>query len=88
MRIINENNEYRLVQPYNTWDTNYHLIDKETGTDYLIDRDDVTNVEGDYHSLISYNEMISLTDIETLKEIAWKRNEDTSKHLKGTNRIF
>ena len=78
MKIIREDNEYKLVRPFNTWDTNYHLIDKETRTDYLIDICDLSEYE---HLTLESN-------FDELKEIAWTKNEDKYKHLKGTNRIF
>ena len=43
--IITENEKYLLRRPLNCWDMNYHLIEKETGKDYLIDIGDVADNE-------------------------------------------
>ncbi len=38
-KIINRK-KYRIYKPFNSWDMNYHFIDKN-GIDYLIDLTDV-----------------------------------------------
>lgn len=42
--IISESPEWVLTSNRNTWDTNYHLINKITGIDHLIDMQDHGNL--------------------------------------------
>lgn len=57
-----ENEYYLLTKPFNTWDMNYRLNELETDITYLIDVDDMEDVE--YYDIDFY--------IESLKELAWK----------------
>lgn len=72
--IISENKEYLLKGPFNTWDMNYHLIEKETGLEYLIDIDDVANDTKEleeYGLSLVYFDLQSL-DVDLIKENSWK----------------
>lgn len=74
MKIINEKNGYKLVAPFNNWDTSYHLINSTFSEDYLIDIQDVYNVDFvvDLESGLSWESLKSLEDIENIIEWAWK----------------
>lgn len=79
--VICEKDGYALIRPFNSWDMNYHLYDKN-GNDYLIDIDNVCNDEEErnLYGGISWEELSTLQDIEHIKEYAWKikeRNEDS-----------
>ncbi|QVW28013.1 hypothetical protein [Enterococcus phage MDA2] len=72
--IITENELYLVKKPLNEWDMNYHLIEKETGKDFLIDIDDVAeNVEeGEKYELgLLFSDLQNL-NIELLIENSWK----------------
>lgn len=66
--------KHKLYRPYNEWDMNYHLID-DKGNEYLIDiddvTDDITDIENEY-SIILWEDFSTLSDIDTIKEYAWK----------------
>lgn len=40
-KVIKEGERYILTGNRNTWDTNYHLVHKNTGVEYLLDIEDV-----------------------------------------------
>ena len=73
---------YVLTKPQNTWDTNYHLIDRYTDIDYLIDIENVDfNDYGSYRDddleyiNIFYSDMLDLdNNIEMVIETSWKSN--------------
>ncbi|ALO80747.1 hypothetical protein [Enterococcus phage vB_EfaS_IME198] len=72
--IIAENELYLVKKPLNEWDMNYHLIEKETGKDFLIDIDEVAeNVEeGEKYELgLLFSDLQNL-NIELLIENSWK----------------
>lgn len=76
--VISENEKYILYQPKNTQDTNYHLISKVSRLDYLIDiheihnQEDYDNMEDFYQEYsLSFNDLISLKDIDNIKEYSW-----------------
>lgn len=72
--IIAENELYLVKKPSNEWDMNYHLIEKETGKDFLIDIDEVAeNVEeGEKYELgLLFSDLQNL-NIELLIENSWK----------------
>ena len=72
--IIAENELYLVKKPLNEWDMNYHLIEKETGKDFLIDIDEVAeNVEeGEKYGLgLLFSDLQNL-NIELLIENSWK----------------
>ena len=72
---INKTDRYTLTHPNNSWDMNYHLIDHETGVDYLIDIEDVAVDlhEAELYSLgLVWEEFIKLSDIDEIIENSWK----------------
>ena len=72
--IIAENEKYLLKHPLNSWDMNYHLIEKETGKDYLIDIDDVASDEKEseeYNLSLTFSDLQNL-DTDLLIENSWK----------------
>ena len=75
--IIAENEKYLLKRPLNCWDMNYHLIEKETGKDYLIDIDDVASDEKEseeYNLSLTFSDLQNL-DTDLLIENSWKTLE-------------
>ena len=44
-KVITESDKFKLVRPYHSWDMNYHLFNKDTGVEMLIDIDDVYDDE-------------------------------------------
>ena len=76
--IIAENEKYLLKRPLNCWDMNYHLIEKETGKDYLIDIDDVASDEKEseeYNLALLFSDLQNL-DTDLLIENSWKVLEE------------
>lgn len=76
--IIAENEKYLLRRPLNCWDMNYHLIEKETGKDYLIDIGDVADNEEErekYDLNLLFSDLQNL-DIDLLIENSWKTLEE------------
>ena len=72
--IIAENEFYLIKSPLNEWDTNYHLIEKETGKDFLIDIDDVADNEEErekYELGLPFSDLKNLV-IDLLIEYSWK----------------
>ncbi|QPW37298.1 hypothetical protein [Kochikohdavirus PBEF19] len=72
--IIAENELHLVKKPLNEWDMNYHLIEKETGKEFLIDIDEVAeNVEeGEKYELgLLFSDLQNL-NIELLIENSWK----------------
>lgn len=71
---------YRLTEPQNTWDMNYHLIDMHNGVEYLIDTDDIGF--DDYESYheddleyinVFYIDMLDLDrNVDMIIEASWK----------------
>lgn len=76
--IIAENEKYLLRRPFNCWDMNYHLIEKETGKDFLVDIDDVADnqQELEKHDLnLLFSDLQNL-EIDLIKENSWKTLEE------------
>ena len=76
--IIAENEKYLLKHPLNSWDMNYHLIEKETGKDFLIDIGDVTDNEEErekYDLNLLFSDLQNL-EIDLIKENSWKTLEE------------
>ncbi|MCC9083760.1 hypothetical protein LOS22_15155 [Enterococcus faecium] len=76
--IIAENEKYLLKHPLNSWDMNYHLIEKETGKDYLIDIGDVADNEQElekYDLNLLFSDLQNL-EIDLIKENSWKTLEE------------
>lgn len=72
--IIAENELYLIKNPLNEWDMNYHLIEKETGKDFLIDIGDVADNEEErekYELGLLFSDLQNLI-IELLIENSWK----------------
>ena len=72
--IIAENEFYLIKSPLNEWDMNYHLIEKETGKDFLIDIDDVADNEEErekYELGLLFSDLKNLV-IDLLIEYSWK----------------
>jgi len=61
MRTIFRNENYRLVAPHNHWDMNYHLFEKSSDKEYLIDIEDIPD-----------GYVLSEHDIYGIKSLAWK----------------
>lgn len=76
--IIAENEKYLLKRPFNCWDMNYHLIEKETGKDFLVDIDDVADnqQELEKHDLSLLFSDLQNLDIDLIKENSWKTLEE------------
>lgn len=75
--IIAENEKYLLKHPLNSWDMNYHLIEKETWKDYLIDIDDVADNQQElekYDLNLLFSDLQNL-EIDLIKENSWKTLE-------------
>ena len=78
MIIVKENKDYRLTRPYNCYDMNYHVLEKATRKEYLIDIGDVYSMEDLNHDGLSeYPDIIwdELKELENMEEIlyyAWK----------------
>lgn len=76
--IIAENEKYLLKRPLNSWDMNYHLIEKETGKDFLVDIGDVADNEEErkkYDLNLLFSDLQNL-EIELIKENSWKTLEE------------
>lgn len=72
--IIAENEKYLSKYPLNSWDMNYHLIEKETGKDYLVDIGDVADNEQErekYDLNLLFSDLQNL-EIDLIKENSWK----------------
>lgn len=72
--IIAENELYLVKSPLNEWDMNYHVIEKESGKDFLIDIDDVADNEEEiekYELGLIFSDLQNL-NIELLIENSWK----------------
>ncbi|WP_405101487.1 hypothetical protein [Oceanobacillus sp. FSL H7-0719] len=80
--IISKNDNYVLVKPMNTWDTNYRLYDLEEKETYLIDFGDVQRNIHDLEEYggILFDDLVRL-DIDMVKEIAWKIEREESNHV-------
>lgn len=75
--IIAENEKYWLKHPLNCWDMNYHLIEKETWKDYLVDIDDVADNQQElekYDLNLLFSDLQNL-EIDLIKENSWKTLE-------------
>ena len=71
---IAENELYTVKSPLNEWDMNYHVIEKETGKDYLIDIEDVADNEEElekYELGLLFSDLQNLV-IDLLIENSWK----------------
>ena len=76
--IIAENEKYLLRHPLNSWDMNYHLIEKETGKDFLVDIGDVADNEQErekYDLNLLFSDLQNL-EIDLIKENSWKTLEE------------
>lgn len=76
--VISENEEFILYEPKNSQDMNYHLINKETRQEHLIDIGDVYDKPCDdyeYYGGITYTELIALNDMENIMIQVWKTIE-------------
>ena len=75
---IAENEKYLLKHPLNSWDMNYHLIEKETGKDFLVDINDVADNLQElekYDLNLLFSDLQNL-DIDLIKENSWKTLEE------------
>lgn len=68
-KVISERENYALLAPASVYDTNYHLLDRNTGEVWLIDIEDALelNEEG------KWDEIRTLKNIDYAKEMAWKK---------------
>lgn len=86
-KLIRETKEYIFTKPEHDMDMNYHIIDKETGYEYLVDIEDVIydgkDIEDEY-SFILWEEF-KQEPLENAKEYAWrvlgKNNEDITEKV-------
>lgn len=64
---------FKLINPRNSWDMNYHFIDTNTMTEYLIDIDDaIDEAEGTGFNARDYLEyLLGHGETEYIKEISW-----------------
>lgn len=72
--MIAENELYLIKNPLNEWDMNYHVIEKESGKDFLVDIGDVADTEEErekYELGLLFSDLQSL-NIELLIENSWK----------------
>lgn len=69
--VIAEKGSLTLLLPFNTYDTNYHVLDWENDKHYRIDVGDVGNPEV---SLLSFDQLKEL-DIDVIEECSWKTTE-------------
>lgn len=77
--VIKEKGDFKLLRPFNGWDTNYHLVDTKNDLDHLIDIWDVyeENEVGDMDDFggLLWEELKELGDIENIMEFVWKIRE-------------
>ena len=77
--VIKEKGDFKLLRPFNSWDTNYHLVDAKNDLDHLIDigdvysKDEVEDMD-DFGGLY-WEELKELGDIEYIMEFVWKTRE-------------
>lgn len=71
-KVIKEGERYILTGNRNTWDTNYHLIHKNTGIEYLLDIGDVGQ--------LSDVDLDNESDIAGLVGLAWKAKMPVSAY--------
>lgn len=72
--IIAENDLYIVKSPLNEWDMNYHVIEKESGKDFLIDIEEVAENEEElekYELGLLFSDLQNLV-IDLLIENSWK----------------
>lgn len=77
--VIKEKGDFKLLRPFNSWDTNYHLVDTKNDLDHLIDIGDVyeeSEIEDkeDFGGLL-WEELKELDDIDYIMEFVWKTRE-------------
>ena len=72
MIIVKENKDYRLIKPYNCYDMNYHVLEKATRKEYLIDIGDVYSMEDLNHDGVTWDELKELENMEEILYYAWK----------------
>lgn len=73
---VAEKENFVLMKPRHTWDTNYHLVNRDTMEDYLIDTGDIhNNIEEVYeYGGILREELMTLDDIyEIMHEVSWSK---------------
>ena len=73
--MITTKKNYTLYAPRNTWDMNYHILDKNKRVEYLIDICDVTNDENDENECLYIQTLLALDDIYKILSYAWKQNQ-------------
>ena len=72
MIIVKENKDYILIKPYNCYDMNYHVLEKATRKEYLIDIGDVYSMEDLNHDGVTWDELKELENMEEILYYAWK----------------
>jgi hypothetical protein len=72
--MINQNENYRLYSPGNSWETNYTLMDDSANIAYLIDCGDVQNNadEIEEYGGMVWDDFKSLDFIGDMIELSWK----------------
>lgn len=72
--VIARTDDYILVKPRNSWDTNYEFHDLNEETVYLIDCGDVqyTVEDVEENGGIYIGDLESFFDVELIKEVAWR----------------
>ena len=70
---VSHSGHFILKYPNNDWDTNYHLIDKKNGVEYLIDINDVCDTvdEQNCYGGILWDDMLNC-NIAEIVENSWK----------------
>lgn len=80
--VRSSDERYVLTKPQNTWDTNYHLIDRHNNVEHLVDIDDIGfndyNSYNDYELediIIFYSDMLDIdNNLDMIIETSWKVN--------------
>ena len=77
--VIKEKGDFKLLIPFNSWDTNYHLVDTKNDLDHLIDICDVyeeSEVEDkEEFDGLYWEQLKELDDIDYIMGFVWKTRE-------------
>ena len=77
--VIKEKGDFKLLRPFNSWDTNYHLVDTKNDLDHLIDICDVyeeSEVEDkEEFDGLYWEQLKELDDIDYIMGFVWKTIE-------------
>ena len=74
--VIKEKGDFKLLRPFNSWDTNYHLVDTKNDLDHLIDICDVyeeSEVEDkEEFDGLYWEQLKELDDIDYIMGFVWR----------------